>query len=80
LFSYNKIESPAQQFGQILTIGKIKRGSGRDRTYKKLCGELGDSITLKKVLGGFGDGEDENQLQLKQWQQKWHSPRTNVAP
>jgi hypothetical protein len=45
-----------------------------------LCGELGDSITLKKVLGGFGDGEDENQLQLKQWQQKWHSPRTNVAP
>jgi hypothetical protein len=31
-------------------------------TYKKLGGEPGDSITLENVMGGLGDGENDNHL------------------
>jgi hypothetical protein len=48
-------------------------------TYKKLCGKLGDSKTLKKEMGGLGDGENNNHLQLNQWQRR-HRPTVNVAP
>jgi hypothetical protein len=51
-----------------------------ESTYKKLCGEPRDSVTLKNVMGGLGEGKNENHLQLKQWHPKRYSPKMNVVP
>jgi len=44
---------------------KKQREDVEESTYKKLCSEFGDSITLKNVMRGLGENENDNHLEQK---------------